>query len=211
MGFLPSRAKRFRPWPRNICETKNARLCFARRSRPQYPRTRARRRRRNGGACCGNCQRSAWTRGGRRGDVAETDQGAAFERTRGHSRGSALDSEVSWRTVFPFRKRSCDSTRSGARGNDRDGGAHGNDETREPPDRRRSASHRRGSFFQRRSGYQRDFVKFYSARTLTAKCRPAKRKWPRTSAKICRRSIANFTRQKMGCCCSSEISKRREC
>jgi len=31
-------------------KTKNGRLCFARRSRPEYPRTQARRRRRNGGA-----------------------------------------------------------------------------------------------------------------------------------------------------------------
>jgi len=42
--------------------------------------------------------------------------------------------------------------------NDRNGGSDGNSEAREPPDRRRFAAHRGGSFFERRSGHQRDFV-----------------------------------------------------
>ena len=39
----------------------------------------------------------------------------------------------------------------------------------------------------------------------------AKRKWPRTNAKICGRCITNFTRRKMDCCCSSAISIRAKC
>src|SRR5260370_5526514 len=158
MGFLRYRAKRFKGGRKNICETQTARSCFARRSRLVCPRTRARRRRRNGDAGCGSSQRSAWTRAGTRGYVAETDQGAAFEWSGGHPRGSALDSEVSWRTVLPLGKRSCESSCSWARGNDRDGGAHGNNEAREPADRRRFAAYRRGPLIRRGRGYQRDFV-----------------------------------------------------
>src|SRR6267143_4780568 len=120
MGFLRSPAKRFRPPQENICEMKNAPSFFARPLKRALPLLSARRRRRNGDARGGSGQRSAGTRAGTRGDLAEADQGAAFEWTRSHSRGGPLDSEISWRGVFPLGKRGGCGSRARARGNDRD-------------------------------------------------------------------------------------------
>src|SRR5260370_36255484 len=104
MGFLQSRANKFTPRQKNICETKNAPSFFARPSRPAPPLPPAKRRPRNGFPCRGGRSRRSRTRPRTRGDVAEADQDAPFKRPRIDSPGGAFDSEISWRVVFPLRK-----------------------------------------------------------------------------------------------------------
>src|ERR1700687_975212 len=119
MDFLPSRGKKFKPRRRNICETKSAPSFSAR------LRTWAQRRPHNGLADGGRGHgRTSSVRGTNR-DVAEAHQGAAFERIGSCARGSAFDSQISWRIVFPLWQRGGCRSRSGGGGNDRDRGSHG--------------------------------------------------------------------------------------
>src|SRR5258708_29776427 len=84
MVFLRSHARRFSPPPKNTCEMKNAPSSFARQSRRASPTPGAKRRLPDGHSCSGSSHGRSCARAGTLGHLAETDQGAPFERPRSY-------------------------------------------------------------------------------------------------------------------------------